>query len=163
MKHPRDGTHAGHENSNEKEKKRKLFGPSTARKFDSDFKTAEGGRVNRFGREVTFKSLYGAIGKTSFLVHGLGDGDVDFLSIVEVCLDFVADFAFRDLDIVLGRPFSSHQVKKIVINIDLGIISHGTRAIEVRKRWIPIDIQFWRRWGHPCCGWKGRDLHISFE
>lgn len=112
-----------------KEKKRKLVVPNTARKFDSNFKT-------------TFRNLYGAIGETSFLVKGLGDRDVDFLSIVEVCLDFVAEFAFGDLHVVLCRPFSSHQAKEIVINIDLGIISSGTTAIEVMKGWIPIDIQF---------------------
>jgi len=78
---------------------------------------------------VTFRNLCGAIGKASLLVHGLGDGDVNFLSIVEVCLNFLAELAFRDLDVVLGRPFSSHQAEEIVIDIDLRIISYGTMAI----------------------------------
>lgn len=70
--------------------------------------------------------LCGAVGKTSFLVHGLGDGDINLLAVVKVGLDFIADFAFGDFDIVLGGTFGSHQAEETVIDIDLRRISGRT-------------------------------------
>jgi hypothetical protein len=63
--------------------------------------------------------LLDAVGETGLLVHGLGDGNVDFLSVVKVCADFVAEFAFGELDIVLGGAFAGHQVEETIVNVNL--------------------------------------------
>ena len=106
-------------------------------------------------RDIELCGLLDAVGETGFLVHGLGDGNVDFLSIVKVCADFVAEFAFGEFDVVLGGPFAGHQVEESVINVDLVI----SLQCDVK---VPIGIHYGERGGHPCCGWKGRDLPISF-
>jgi len=56
--------------------------------------------------------------KTGFLVHGLGDGDVDFLSVVEVGADFIAKFPFGDFDVVFGGTFVGHQVEETIIDVN---------------------------------------------
>jgi len=67
--------------------------------------------------------LCGAVGKTSFLAHGLGDGDIDLLAIVKVCLDLIADIAFGDFDVVLGSTFGGHQAEETIIDIDQLVLS----------------------------------------
>ena len=71
------------------------------------------------GRWATGMCLCGTMRKTGFFVHGFGDGDVDFFSIVKVCADFLADFPLRKFDIVLRGTFAGHQIKKPLVNVDL--------------------------------------------
>jgi hypothetical protein len=63
--------------------------------------------------------LRDTVRKTGFLVHGFGDGDVDFFSVVKVCADFIAEFAFGDFDVVLGGTFVGHQVEETIIDVNL--------------------------------------------
>jgi len=75
--------------------------------------------------------------KTGFLVHGFGDGDVDFFSIVKVCADFIADFSLGEFDVVFGGTFAGHQTEKSLVNVnqlvfsasnvgDIHVVSGGT-------------------------------------
>jgi len=64
-------------------------------------------------------SLGGAVRKTGFLIHGLGDGNIKFLSVVEISADFIAEFALGDLDVVLLGTFSRQQIEEFIINVDL--------------------------------------------
>jgi hypothetical protein len=63
--------------------------------------------------------LRDTVRKTSFLIHGFGDGDEDFFSIVKVCADFIAEFTFGDFDVVFGGSFVGHQVEETIINVNL--------------------------------------------
>ena len=65
--------------------------------------------------------LRDTVGETGFLVHSLGDGNIDFLSVIKVCADFVAEFAFGKLDVVLGGTFAGHQVEETIINVNLSV------------------------------------------
>jgi hypothetical protein len=65
------------------------------------------------------RSLCDTIRKTGLLVHGLGDGDVNVLSFLKVCADFLACFTLRDFDVVLGGAFVGHQAKESVLDVDL--------------------------------------------
>ena len=66
-----------------------------------------------------WQCLRDTVGKTGFLVHGFGDGDVDFFSVIKVCTDFLAEFAFRDFDVVFGATFVGHQVEETIVNVNL--------------------------------------------
>jgi len=86
----------------------------------------ENGANNVFYLSLSFSMLIAVlcrlcntVRKTSFLIHCLGDGDVDFLSIFEICLDFLAKFAFGDFNVVLGATVGSQQVEEIIVKVDL--------------------------------------------
>jgi hypothetical protein len=81
--------------------------------------------------EVCVVDLCGTIRKAGFLVHSFSDGDVNFLSIIKVCADFIAEFPLRDFDIVFGRTLTGHQTEKPLINVDLQILvfTHVKRSL----------------------------------
>jgi len=118
------------------------------------------------GRDLVIWSRQGGlcdtVGKTGLLVHSLGDGDVNLLSIIEVCTDLISNFALGELDIVLGGTFAGHQTEKSLVNVNLPI-SLAPQKTQWREGIVPIGIQCEKHWGRPCCEWRDRDLRISFE
>lgn len=57
--------------------------------------------------------------KTGFLIHCLGDGDVNFLAIFEICADFIAEVTFGDFNVVFRRTIRGQQVKEVIVDVDL--------------------------------------------
>lgn len=118
----------------------------------------------RFG-ELEKGSLCDTVGKTGLLVHGFGDGDVDFLPIVKVCADLIADFSLGEFDVVLCSTFAGHQTEKSLVNVNLPVSHVLSSNTKEKGVWgmVPIGIQCEQHWGRPCCEWRDRDLRISFE
>src|SRR5277367_5127341 len=79
----------------------------------------EGGEDGVMRDWVRGGCLCDTVRKTGFLVHGFGDGDVDFFSIIKVCADFIADFPLGEFDVVFSGTFAGHQTEKPLINVNL--------------------------------------------
>lgn len=96
-----------------------------------------------------------------FFAHGGDNGNKEILAVVEVALDLLAEVTLGDTDIILGGTILSHQVEETVIDVNLKyslLVKNTSRDTLLHVR---AGIQYGRRWGHPCCGWKDRYLPVN--
>jgi len=93
-----------------------------------------------------WECLRDTVGKTGFLVHGFGDGNVDFFAVVKVCTDFIAEFAFGDFDVIFSGTFVGHQVEETIVNVNLSELACD------RDRKEPYQLVFTTK--------DSRDIHV---
>lgn len=81
----------------------------------------------------------------------------------EQLVDLLTNLAVRHADIVLGVAIVAHEGEETVVrDVELKMLVTGDRiSTPGTGLHLQAGTRDGRRWGRPCCGWKGRDLRTS--